>query len=321
MRDEYGVCFAHLSLVAGLSLGLLSGCSSHGKDTTPPPAVLTIQEAQAIVDEERAAHGLPAPGPAPQSLADVVTILRRDEIFSFPQARDYLSSLPGVDALIVKGTLEMLWADGQLTVAALAREYAERREAEAVTLNETLKGQPNDAALKERLAQTTRTAEHERRLQRALVKLADPHFEAAMSIANEVERRNPERPESYSVHANLYRLHRDWNEFEHNMGQAEKRQPDRADVAYARALEQAARLSDRAGACDRLHALLVEVPDLARARAQLVLLQDDAEARYEELQALKALNPLHAVVLLEGRAIESEHNTAAELRALREQTK
>jgi hypothetical protein len=300
---------------------LAAACSSHGagKPSETPTEALTMEQAQAIVDAEAKSHGVQAQAqaPAPTSLAEVMTILRHDESARFTKTRDYLSGLPGVDALILRATLEMLWADGQLTVAALAQEHAIRSDAEASALKESLRAQPNDAALKARADKATQTVERERRLERALHRLADPHYEAALSLAHEVERQNPERAEGYSVLANLLRLRREWNDFEIYVRRADEREPGRADILYARALEQAERLSDRAGGRAKLEALLTQHADLARARAQLLLLQDDAEARYQQLEALKRLNPQHALVLLEGHQIEAEYRTAMELRAAR----
>jgi hypothetical protein len=45
-----------------------------------------------------------------------------------------------------------------------------------------------------------------------------------------------------------------------------------------------------------------------------VLLQDDVEGRHAELQKLIAINPQHALVQLEGPAIEAEYQTAQALR-------
>ena len=56
----------------------------------------------------------------------------------------------------------------------------------------------------------------------------------------------------------------------------------------------------------QLEALLAEHPDLARARAQLVVLEDEVESRYAQLQKLSAVNAGHLLVALEGPAIERE---------------
>jgi hypothetical protein len=320
MRND---CLGFLSRARGralptalLSLWALFGCHG-GKPSNTPTEALTLEQAQAIVDAVRAEHGAPPPAPGPTSLAEVMTVIRRDESERFSQTRDYLTTLPGVDALILKATVELLWTDGQMTVADLARELTQRREAEVAALEESLKAQPNDAGLKARLDKAAQQAEHERKLEHALNRLAEPHYDAAMTLAREIERRNPERPESYSLLVNLFRLRREWAEFEHNAGMAEAREPGRVDILYARAMERAERLGDRAGARAQLEALLQAHPDFARARAQLLLLQDDVEARHQQLEALKALNPRHALVVLAGNAIEREYNTAMELRAAR----
>jgi hypothetical protein len=304
--------------VACAILCLALGCHSQGagKGAQSPVDVLTAEQAQAILKAERGDTGT---APRPQSLAEVMEILRLDESERFGAARDFLARLDGVDALAVRAMLEMLWAGGQLTVADLAREEAKQLDAELTAANELLQLNPNDAQLKQRMARDQKAADRESRLNQALETLALPHWEAGLTLAREVVRRTPERPDGYVVMANLYLLHEDWVSFQESMEKAEALGADRPAILYARALERAARLRDRTGAREGLQALLSEHPGLARAQAQLVLLQDDVEARYAELQKLRAINPNHAVVLLEGKTIESQYQTAVALRAARGQ--
>jgi hypothetical protein len=299
---------------ACVALCLALGCHGQeaGKGPRTPADVLTAEQAQAIFKRER---GEPRKVPAPTSVGEVMEILRLDDSERFGAARDFLARLDGVDALAVRATLEMLWASGQLTVSELAREGAKQLDAELSAGNELLKLNPNDAQLKKRLARAQQSADRERRLKQALETLALPHWEAGLTLAREVVRRNPERPDGYVVLANLYRLHEDWVSFQENIEKAEALGADQAALLYARALERATRLRDRAGAREGLQALLAEHPGLARAQAQLVLLQDDIEPRYAELRKLEAINPNHALVLLEGKNIQSQYETAIALRA------
>jgi tetratricopeptide (TPR) repeat protein len=304
-------------VLASILLVLAFGCQpSAGKGPKAPTKILTLEEAQSILQEERRKLGTAeAAGPAPTSVADVLDILKRDQTERFAGARDYLTALDGVDALSVRASLEMLWAEGQLTVAELARDRAKQKDAEATALEDTLKLQPNDGSLKARIDAARQDAERERRVRDALETLALPHYETGATLGREVVRRNPERADGYNVLANLDRLKGNWVEYERNMQRAQGADADRAGVLYARAMERAARLGDRVGARKELEALLTEHPDLARARAQLVVLEDDVEARYEQLQKLAAVNPGHALVALEGKALEREVQTARALRA------
>jgi hypothetical protein len=305
-----------------LMMCLALGCQARSGDSSTETAAqdLSVEQAQAIVAEERARSGLPTqPGPAPTSLADVFSIMLRDESDRFEPARDYLAPLTGVDVLVVRAGLEALWAEGLLTVAAASGERAERKKAELTAIKEEQRARPNDEALTKRQTQTQAEIEREQRLAHALKVLAKSHYYTGESLAQEVQRRNPERPEGYSVLANLLRLHRDWNEFESNMQKAQARSEERVGMLYARAMERAARLGDRPGARAELEAILAEHPDFARARAQLVLLQDDVEQRYQQLQQLKAVNPKHALIVLQGREIEQEYQTSRALRSAAEQ--
>jgi hypothetical protein len=311
MRSPKSTITSHVWLSALCLIACLAfGCHSRG-DSETPAQDLPVEEAQDIVAKERARAGLtPTSAAPPQSLADVLSIMRRDESDRFEQASTYLAPLEGVDVLIVRANLEALWAEGQLTVAGAAGERAERKKAELTALKEEQRAKPDDKALTKRVTETEAEVTREERLSRALRVLSKAHYYTGESLAQEVQRRNPERPEGYAVLANLLRLHRDWNAFESNMQKAQARSEERVGMLYARAMERAARLGDRPAARAELEAILAEHPDFARARAQLVLLQDDVAQRYQQLQQLKALNPRHALVVLQGRAIETEYQTS-----------
>ena len=274
---------------------------------------MDVEQAQSVVAQRR---GEVRALPAPSSVAEVMEILKLDQSERFGEARDFVAGLDGVDALLLRAVLEMLWADGQLTVAQLARENAKQFDAEAKAATDLLALSPKDAQLTARIERNEQAAESERNLRQALETLAQPHYEAAITLAREVIRRNPERTDAYAILANLYRLHADWVEFDSNMQKVGPTATDHASVLYAKALEQEARRKDRAGARAALEALLVEYPGLARAQAQLVLLQDDIEARFEQLQKLQLLNPTHALVRLEGERIKTQYDTAIAVRAL-----
>jgi hypothetical protein len=55
-------------------------------------------------------------------------------------------------------------------------------------------------------------------------------------------------------------------------------------------------------------------PDFVRAQANLVLVNENIDEKYAELQALKQMSPTHLVVRLAGTLIEEEHKTSQELK-------
>jgi hypothetical protein len=68
--------------------------------------------------------------------------------------------------------------------------------------------------------------------------------------------------------------------------------------------------------CEKLlKETLAKRPDFVRAQANLVLVDQGIEAKHEELQALKAMSPMHLVVRLAGPTIEQEFQTSEELRS------
>ena len=82
---------------------------------------------------------------------------------------------------------------------------------------------------------------------------------------------------------------------------------------YLRAMEAFERYVDPARCEQLLKETLAKRPDFVRAQANLVLVDQGVEAKYEELQALRAMSPQHLVVRLAGPMIEQEHKTAEEL--------
>jgi hypothetical protein len=66
-----------------------------------------------------------------------------------------------------------------------------------------------------------------------------------------------------------------------------------------------------------LRETLVKRPDFVRAQANLVLVGDTAEAKYEELEKLERISPNHLVVRLAGPMIKEEYRTAQELKGTR----
>lgn len=300
---------------AGLVLSLASvlGCRpavTGIKGTEDIAGVDTIAEAQAIVDDAQKAYARPNAKVAPRSLAECVEVLRRDESERFAVTRDYLSTLDGIEALALRARLEALWTEGQLVVADLARERARRLDRDVRTMEQTLKLHPDDERVHGRIDEARRQAEHERRLAEALSKLAEPHFEAALGVTREVIRRDRARADGYGTLANLYRLRGDWGEFDRNLTKAESLGEDGMSVRYARAMALVERKGDREGAKRALAELLAEHPDVARIQARLVLLEENLQQRYEQLQKLERINPHHALIALEGAAIRREYQAA-----------
>jgi hypothetical protein len=301
-------------VLLSLTLCLMVGCGSSQEhsETAEAPA-LSVEEAQRIVDEERAKRQMSQVPRPPQSPTEVIDILQHDESDRFASTRDYLMTMDTIDALITRAQLELLWTEGNLTVAALAKERAHQKKSESDLLTEQLKLTPNDAALTARLEAAGQDVQREHRLWDALQTLAKVHSDLAEGLAREVVRRDPERADGYGLLANVYRLHEDWPEYQRNLELAEARSAERFGVSYARATERVERLGDRDGARAALVALRTEHPEMARIQAQLVLLQDDVKGRYTELEKLKAINPRHALVVLEGAGIEREYQLANEL--------
>jgi hypothetical protein len=85
-------------------------------------------------------------------------------------------------------------------------------------------------------------------------------------------------------------------------------------VQYIRALETLRRFAIKKEARERLRAVLAINPELVRAQAKLVLLEEGIAERHAELEKLRVLSPKHPVVSIAGPEITSEYemSTAVE---------
>ena len=318
MKRTLGVFFLALVLVAcASSKSSTDDGSTIGKgidvETMRPP------EAAQVVREFQAAYGL-APVPPPDtsvtSMAQVLEIVRGDRLPEFEEARQFAAGRQGPEALTIRSYLELSYA-GALTTAASILE--ERRRQGLTELRQLTQARPLEepngarqdqarvAALKAKTADL-------RKVVRALRVLSEEPLRAGADLAEQAIRQDPKAQLAYLASATYFRLRGQWLEYDRMMGYADAQPGDPPIKTFLRAMEAFERYVDPARCEQLLKETLAKRPDFVRAQANLVLVDQGTEEKYEELQRLKAISPNHLVVRLAGPMIEQEYQTYEELR-------
>ena len=294
--------------------------STIGKDidveTMRPP------EAAQIVREFQETYGIPPvapPGTPVTSMAQVLEIIRGDRLPQFEAARRFAAGRQGAEALTLRAYLDLSYAGALMTAAWILEEerrqdLTELRQLQQARPLEDPKGAEQDQA---RLAELkTKTADL-RKVVRALRVLSEEPLRSGADLAEQAIRQDPKAQLAYLANANYFRLRGAWLEYDRMMQYADEGEDDPPVRTYLRAMEAFERYVDPARCEKLLKETLAKRPDFVRAQANLVLVDVGTEAKYAELQALKALSPNHLVVRLAGPLIEQEYQTTKELEATR----
>lgn len=298
--------------IAGVAGLLLMGCAT-GSSTSAPPAVDTPERARAFIRQFANEHGIPPPPePAPvTSLPEVADVLRADQLSRYPAARAFAEGASGVEALALRGLLELTWASSLRTVRDLLAEARVRLETEAEQLE--LRASPREEdqarleALREKIGDFDRVRE-------ALDVVAEPHLQAGTKLADEAIRRYPTHPEPHFAQAMSFRLKRNWAGYGEEDRWLEAEGYETSGVRYMRALVELERGNRKQSAIEQLEALTADDPGLVRAQSELVLLYDDIEDVHRELEQLRSIAPDHLVVRLAGPQIDAEWEASRSMR-------
>src|SRR5262245_49392593 len=119
----------HRLFVAAFAL-LVWGCAS----TTPASETaggssMSPAEAQAFIAKVQTERGNPPPPSTPvSSMDELFAIMEGDEIGRFEAAAGFVAGKPGIDAMALHATIELLWSDAFSTVARVLEELQKRAE-------------------------------------------------------------------------------------------------------------------------------------------------------------------------------------------------
>ena len=310
--------FAPLSCLA-LALAAPGFLACNGEQQPPKTpaeaaaAEMTLEDARREVVELRKRGG----GPDPETLAPVasmdeaIKVVVADDVYRFPKALAFVEPLPGADALTVRSLLHLARARALVTSAAILDELARRQSAERDLLASK---RESGGADEKRIAQVDGTVKQLVRGSAALRMVAGDDHQTGAKLAAEAQRQRPE--DNLALRAGMHAtiLSGEWLIFDRQIGKIEKQEPETAE--YARALEALNRYANRAEARKHLEAALARNPDMVAALALRVLLEDDPEARFTALEALRAKSPKHPVVILAGGVLAKEHEIAASMRSV-----
>ena len=312
-----------------LLLGLaLSACSSSKSTTTDGSTIgagidvesMRPPEAAQVVREFQDAYGLPPvapPGTPVTSMAQVLEIIRGDRLPEFEKARRFASGRQGAEALTLRAYLDLSYAGALMTAAYILDEerrqdLTELRQLTQARPLEDPEGAKEDQA---RVAELTAKTADLRKVVRALRVLSEEPLRSGSDMAEQAIRQDAKAQLAYLANANYFRLRGQWLEYDRMMRYADDGPGDPPVRTYLRAMESFERYVDPARCEELLKETLAKRPDFVRAQANLVLIDEGTEAKYEELQRLKAMSPNHLVVRLAGPMIEEEYRTTRELDA------
>lgn len=317
MKKTVGVLLLAFALNACASS---KSASSDGATIGKGIDVETMRPAEAaqVVQEFQKTYGLP-PVPPPDtpvtSMAQVLEIIRGDRLPEFEAARRYAAGRQGAEALTLRAFLELSYAGALLTAASILEE---ERKQDLTELRQLTQARPlQDAQGAEldraRAVKLNAKAADLRKVVRALRVLSEEPMVSGSDLAEQAIRQDPKAQLAYLANADYFRLRGSWLEFDRMMRYAEDSDADPAVKTFLRAMEAFERYVDRERCEQLLKETLAKRPDLVRAQASLVLIDESIEDRYADLQELKRVSPTHLVVRLAGPMIEQEHETAQEL--------
>ena len=170
------------------------------------------------------------------------------------------------------------------------------------------------AADKSRAAKLQAKTADLRKVVRALRVLSEEPLVAGADLIKQAISQDPKSQLAYLANANYFRLRGNWLEYDRMMGYADEGADDPPVRTYLRAMEAFERYVDPARCEMLLKETVAKRPDFVRAQANLVLVNEDIDQKYAELQTLKQMSPNHLVVRLAGPMIEEEHKTSQELK-------
>lgn len=277
-------------------------------------------EAAQVVEEFATKYGIETPPPRTTnvaSMSEVLRIIQGDRLHEYEAARRFTAGRHGAEALTLRARLELSLAGAMLTTAAILEE----QRTQAMTELRQLTGpsayriassteSSNDA---DRIASLQIRTEDLAKVVHALRMLSEEPLAIGADFAKQAVRHDARSQLAFLARANAYELEGDWLQFDQMMRYADDIGGNPPVKTYLRAMEAWERYADRAKCEDLLRRTLADSPEFVRAQANLVLVNQNVERRYAELQKLEAMSPDHIVVRLAGAMIQSEYQTVEEL--------
>jgi len=310
----------------------LSACASNKSSTSDGSTIgkgidvetMRPQEAAQVVREFQETYGVSPvapPGTPVTSMAQVLEIIQQDRLPEYDEARRFAAGRQGAEALTLRAYLDLSYAGALMTAAYILEEERRQDLTELRQLSQArpLEDPKGSKADQERAARLKTKSSDLRKVVRALRVLSEEPLRSGSDLAEQAIRQDPRAQLAYYANANYFRLRGQWLEFDRMMRYGEDGPLDPPIRTYLRGMEAFERYVDPRRCEELLKETLEKNPDFVRAQANLVLVDESTEAKYDELQRLKAMSPNHLVVRLAGPMIEEEYRTIQELDAARAQ--
>jgi hypothetical protein len=280
---------------------------------------MTPAQARAFVAEVQKERGTTPPAGPVTSMDQLLDVIQFDEIGRFEDAVRFVAGKPGVDAMTLHATVELIWSDGFSTVAKVLEEAPNAAQMEQQRLTqERDAGRKLTDAEEKTLAASQKEIDFATKAHAAVVVLAKDHLTAAQPIVMEVVRQFPTDERATRVATLYYLLSEQYELFDTTMDGLKAAEAKDAGLKYVRAVESLSRYGIRKDAAVFLRAALELNPKLVRAKAKLVLAEESIEAKYAALQNLRAVAPQHPIVGLTGPSITSAYESSTSLSKARE---
>jgi hypothetical protein len=298
--------------VLGFVLAAFMACKPEGPRPIERPEEETMApaDARAFIADVQKQRGV-APGAPVTNMDELLDVIQGDDTRRFESAARLVDGKPGIDALVIHATVELVWSDALSTVARIVEEQRKRADA-----NEARLTQQKDAGRKlsdqqeTELAQAKKDVAFDGKAKVALDVLAKDHLATAGDVVNEALRQFPEDGRTYRVAAYYYLLAGDWQHFDVSMTWLKSAEKQEGRLQYLRGMEALTRYEMAKDANGFFHEALRIDPKLVRAQAKLMLTETGIDAIHRELENLRALAPQHPIVTIAGPSITSEFETA-----------
>jgi hypothetical protein len=299
--------------VLGLIVALSVGCKPEGPKPLGHPEQETMApaDARAFLAKVQKERGVPEGAPV-ANMDELLDVIASDDTRRFDSASRLLDGKPGIDALVIHGTVELVWSDALSTVADIVEEQGKRADANQVRLQQQADaGRKLSSDQEKELDQAKKDVAFDAKAKTALDVLAKDHLQTAGDIVNEALRQFPEDGRTYRVAAYYYLLAGDWAHFDVSMTWLKSSEKTEARLQYLRGMESLRRYEIQKDANAFFHEALRLDPKLVRAQAKLVFTETGIDSIHTELDNLRKLAPHHPVVTIAGPSIDSEYGTAA----------
>ncbi len=262
---------------------------------------LTHDQANAVVDqiEKNIRAGEEGnPLTSPNTLDDVLEILREDRLDLFAHGVQFARHQTGAKAEALTAQLELAWGAAQLVAAEVCADFAGQAEEQLTEARQAAAFGGEDAPDEAMLAAMEEDVVNLRISAAAMVMTAQGHFKRGAQLASKMIQAKPDSYYGYRVLADFFLLARKWEPFGRMVTKVRAMKPDSNGLRFLDGRAAIERDGDLARGIEFLKAAVAEDPRFIRAQVALFHAQEDIEDWYPTFQAIRRESPKHQLVVL-----------------------